>query len=209
MSDSTIDEATWWQRARDGDGEAMGRIFDLHHQRVYANALRDLRDPHAAEDATAVAFLELWTRRSAVRVVNGSVLPWLLVTTTNACRNIARSTRRYRNLIQALPRQATARSAEEEAELTVDFRSQSASGDLVGTDYLDPELAQALRSLPKSTRELMVLTALEGYSVGEAAQATGMTVGAARTRLSRARAQMREELLLLPNMSNRVEAHHD
>ncbi|WP_396133584.1 RNA polymerase sigma factor [Arthrobacter sp. 1088] len=46
---------------------------------------------HDAEDATAAAFLELWRRREGVRLVDGSILPWLLVTTTNTARNLQRS----------------------------------------------------------------------------------------------------------------------
>ncbi|WP_277526503.1 sigma factor [Arthrobacter sp. ES3-54] len=52
--------------------------------------LRLSRDRHDAEDIMATAFLELWRRRDTVRVVEGPVLPWLLVTTANAARNSGR-----------------------------------------------------------------------------------------------------------------------
>ena len=58
----------------------------------------------------ATAFLELWRRRDTVRVVEGSVLPWLFVTMTNAARNSGRASLRYRKLLSSLQRseQATA-----------------------------------------------------------------------------------------------------
>ena len=181
MELSDADEAAWWDSARAGDGEALGRIFDLHHSRVYGLALRTLRDQHAAEDATAVAFLELWRRRGSVRVVDGSVLPWLLVTTANASRNVSRAARRHRALLAKLPRQEPAPAADAEG-----------STDL--WDQLDPRLSRALASLPRGTLGLFVLTAVEGYRVEDAAQVIGVTPAAARQRLSRARARLRADL---------------
>lgn len=52
----------------------------------------------------ATAFLELWRRRDTVRVIEGPVLPWLLVTTTNAARNSGRESLRYRKLLSSLQR---------------------------------------------------------------------------------------------------------
>lgn len=61
-------------------------------------------DRHQAEDIMATAFLELWGRRAKVRPVDDSVLPWLLVTTTNVGRNSGRTALRYGKLLSALPR---------------------------------------------------------------------------------------------------------
>ncbi|MGH2910056.1 MAG: hypothetical protein ACRDK8_12235 [Solirubrobacteraceae bacterium] len=52
----------------------------------------------------ASTFLELWRRRADVRLVDQSVLLWLLITATNLSRNAARGTRRYRQFLQRLPR---------------------------------------------------------------------------------------------------------
>lgn len=195
MEWSNDDEAAWWDSARAGDGEALGRIFDLHHSRVYGLALRTLRDQHAAEDATAVAFLELWRRRGSVRVVDGSVLPWLLVTTANTSRNLARTARRHRALLAKLPRQEPAASADAEGATGL-------------WNELDPRLTRALASLPRDTLGLVVLTAVEGYPIDDAARAVGMSSGAARQRLSRARSRLRDDLRDYRS-APAEEAHHD
>ncbi len=88
------DEASTWRRAAHGDGEAFGQVYDAHHQRVYRHALRIVLDRHDAEDVLAAAFLELWRKRASVRVVDGSVLPWLLATATNVGHNHGRTRRR-------------------------------------------------------------------------------------------------------------------
>jgi len=106
------------------------------------------------------------------------VLPWLLVTTTNLARNHARGLRRYPALIDALPRCDDARGA----------------GD-VAIEHIEEvvvveQLRQALNSLGKSDAALIALTAFEQYSPAQAATVLGISEGAARTRLHRARARM-------------------
>jgi RNA polymerase sigma factor (sigma-70 family) len=135
-----------------------------------------------AEDLTAAAFFELWRRRRSVRVVNGSVLPWLLVTTTNLARNLTRGLRRYRSMIAGLPRAAEASGADELAERDLDGEA--------ATD----RVRRALSSLRPSDAALIVLSAFEHCSPAEAAEALGISAGAARTRLHRARARMASTL---------------
>jgi len=91
------------ERVRDGDADAFGELFDLHHDRVFRQALRMTASLHDAEDVTAVVFLEAWRRRDAMREVNGSVIAWLLVMTNFVFRNYARASRRYREGLQQLP----------------------------------------------------------------------------------------------------------
>jgi RNA polymerase sigma factor (sigma-70 family) len=178
-----VSEAELWSRALRGDGAALGGVFDLHADRVFRHVFAVLRDVHDAEDATAAAFLELWRRRAAVRVIDGSVLPWLLVTAANCARNLARSRRRYRTLLGSLPRGEHTESAE-----TIAFAG------LPTIDTVDGDLAAQLRSLPRTEYLLLMLTAVEGYSTSEAAAVVGITASAARTRLSRAKAKLRPAL---------------
>jgi RNA polymerase sigma factor (sigma-70 family) len=161
-----------------GDGGAFVAIFDLHHDRVYRHALRMTANVHDAEDVTAAAFLELWRRRRSVRVVDGSVLPWLLVTATNLARNLARGLRRHRALIGTLPRAEAATSA---ADIAVERIEEERIGE---------QVRQALSALSTSDAALLSLTMFEHYSPAEAAVALGISDGAARTRLHRARARM-------------------
>lgn len=168
-----------WAAACAGDAESFGLVFDRHQARAYRHACRLIGDVTQAQDVTATAFLELWRRRAAVRVVDGSVLPWLLVTVTNVARNTRRSTRRYRALLDRLPRGDTARDTADEAL------------DRLGVAGLSPDLGAALATLKPVDQALLVLVTLEGYSIANAAEVTGLTEGAAKTRLSRARAGLR------------------
>jgi DNA-directed RNA polymerase specialized sigma24 family protein len=115
------DEAQLWSLARGGDALAFAAIFDLHRDRVFRQAVRLLDSGPDAEDVSASAFLELFRRRDDVRIVNGSVLPWLLVTTANLARNSTRARRRYRDFLARLPRDGRERPE-------VDFRGALAPG---------------------------------------------------------------------------------
>jgi RNA polymerase sigma-70 factor (ECF subfamily) len=170
-----------WRRSLSGDGEAFGAIFDRHRDRVFRHACRLAQTRHDAEDVAASAFLELWRRRTAVRLVDGSVLPWLLVTTTNLGRNESRGARRYRRLLERLPR------APEEPDVAQFALDVHALG-------VDARLRTALHSLKQSDAQLLVLVALEGYSVTEAAALLQLSSPAAYARLQRARTRLRQQL---------------
>lgn len=178
MDANASSEDALWHRALGGDGIAFGAVFDLHRDRVFRHCYQLLRSRHDAEDATAIAFLELWRKRRSVRVLNGSTLPWLLATATNTSRNVKRSGRRYQQLLQRLPRAELATSPDEQMLDSV----------------VNEDLALAIRKLGPGDAELFCLVALESYSVSEAAQILGATPEAARTRLHRIRRKLQDQL---------------
>ncbi|HMH58661.1 MAG TPA: sigma factor, partial [Galbitalea sp.] len=84
MPDS--DDEHDWADALRGNGEAFGRIFDRHRHRhrLFRHSYRLVAVTADADDIVSIAFLEAWRRADAVRFVDGSMLPWLLVTATNS-----------------------------------------------------------------------------------------------------------------------------
>jgi RNA polymerase sigma-70 factor (ECF subfamily) len=176
-----VGEAALWTRSLSGDAEAFAEIFDRHRDRVFRQAARLVEGREEAEDIAAAAFLELWRRRQDVRLVSGSVLPWLLVTTSNLARNAVRATRRYRAFLARLPRQEPAPDA---ATIAMD-------GPALG---IQPELRAALRSLPEQDLHLLSLVAFEDLALADAAAVLNITPSAAKTRLHRVRARMRVQL---------------
>lgn len=98
-----VSDEALWRQVVSGDGDAFGELFDRHYDRVWRHALNVLRMPHVAEDVVAVVFYEAWRRRANIRIVNDSILPWLLITTNNTLRNHVRQQRRYRHFLNQLP----------------------------------------------------------------------------------------------------------
>lgn len=182
MDTDTGVESELWTRSLGGDSAAFGELFDKHRDRVFRHAFRLVGNVHDAEDAAATVFLELWRRRKHVRVVDGSILPWLLVTTTNTCRNIQRAARRYRTFIDALPRDPDALGAEEELLRRTPL------------DSVDEPLIVALRTLTPTDMQLFALVNLEDYPISDAATVLKLTTTAAKTRLHRSRVRLRAAL---------------
>lgn len=182
MSREFLDEAATWGRARDGDGAAFAKLFRQHQSRVYRRATSVLLTIHDAEDVTAAAFFELWRRRRSVRLVDGTVLPWLLVTTVNLARNYRRGAGRYRAVLATLP-----------PEEAVDAESIAVIN--IETQLLGIRLVDAVAQLSATDAALLTLTALDDLSISDAAAAVGLRPGAARMRLHRLRIRLQTELI--------------
>lgn len=169
-----------WGRSREGDAEAFAVLFDRHRDRVFRHARRLAGDQREdAEDLVAAAFLEMWRRRRRVRLVDGSVLPWLLATTTNLGLNANRARRRYSRALARLPR--TAAVQPDTADVALGFHGLA----------IDGHLRAALRALKPRDAQLLALVALEDYTVTAAAECLDLSESAARVRLHRARASVK------------------
>ena len=127
----------------------------------------------------------MWRRRDKVTVVEGSVTPWLLATTTNLALNQRRGLRRYQTFLARLPR---AEAATEDAAETA----------LSGALGVDPLLLTAIRDLPALDQQLLALVALEGYPLADAAIALNMSTQAARSRWQRIKRRLTRAAPLEP-----------
>jgi len=168
------DDRDDWSQARLGAGEGFGRIFDRHRDRVYRHVLRLVPVIADADDAVAIVFLEAWRRRDDARLVDGSLLPWLLVTATKVTQNLQRSARRHRALLAKLPPEDHAHDHAENLD--------------------DGPASAALRDLSLPDRHVITLCVLEGLNDREAALVLDLPVGTVKSRLSRAKRRLAARL---------------
>lgn len=181
---SGSDEVAVWAAACAGDADAFAAVFDRHVDRVHRHARRFARTREDAEDVTAMVFLEAWRLRSRVRVVNGSVIGWLLVTTANVARNSARTRARHERLLRQLRPEAVRDHAEEvlEAEARAHRRG---------------EIEAAFARLSAADQEILALCVIEEVAPADAARLLRLPAGTVRTRLSRAKERLRSALVEL------------
>lgn len=170
-----------WRQSLGGHADAFGVLYDRHRDRVFRHAYRLCGNHHDAEDIMASSFLELWRRQKHVRVVEGSVLPWLLVTTTNMARNRARAALRYQRLLNSLPR--SQETADPAADPYHRYQNQ-----------LDQNLAAALNTLTVEDLHLVTLIVFEEHTIAAAAAVLNLTPAAAKARMHRARQRLRAAL---------------
>lgn len=178
MSLDDFDEAEAWSSARGGDGPAFASLYDRHRDRVFGHALRLLGQRHDAEDVTAIVFLEAWRKREAVRVVDSSIIPWLLVTTTYAVRNHSRSVRRYRSALTKLP----VPGPQDDHAAQVD--------DAIDGSARDRQVREVFGKLSRQDQDVITLCILEELTTAQAAETLGVPEGTVKSRLSRARKRL-------------------
>ncbi|MFC5753335.1 RNA polymerase sigma factor [Actinomadura rugatobispora] len=173
-------DAELWRRARDGDEQAFGELFDRYSRTVYNYCFRRTADWSAAEDLTSVVFMETWRRRAHVRLSADSLLPWLYRVATNVLHNHRRSLRRHRAALERVHAMPTAPNDAAAAEARLEAERQMR------------EILDSIRKLSRSDQEVLALCVWEGLGYAEAATALGIPVGTVRSRLARARKRLRQ-----------------
>jgi RNA polymerase sigma factor (sigma-70 family) len=165
-------------RTQAGDTEAFGTLFERHAPAVLRFCFRRTGNAAVAEDLTSIVFLEAWRRRDRTTFHEGEARPWLLGVALNVLRSQARAERRYRDVLARLPAD---RAPEPESEV-INARLDA-----------EAEMRAVLRAvdrLGRREREVLELCVWEGLSAEEAALALGISPGAVRSRLSRARRRL-------------------
>lgn len=168
----------------DGDVGALRTLFDRHAPWLHLRLARRCADPGVVEEALQDTFVAVWRRPSGYRGT-GEVAAWLwgiaLRRLIDHLRRPARLGLRLRSLGPALGLPAPS-SSEPSAEEQV----------LLGIQYGD--LAGALNRLSPELRAVLQATVLDGLTTREAARLLGIPPGTVKTRLMRARAELRREL---------------
>jgi RNA polymerase sigma factor (sigma-70 family) len=169
-------------RAQAGNEAALEALFRHFETRVYTLARRLTRTPHDAEDVLQETFLEVVRSIKRFRR-EGSFEGWI--------RRVAVSKALMRL------RQQAARIPEEELTQEMAAAVAADSNHGVAPVATAPErldLEAALARLPGTTRFVIWLHDVEGYSHEEIAAATGRTASFSKSQLARAHARLREML---------------
>lgn len=182
MGEDRRSDAELWLEATSGTEASFGVVFDRYRARVFRRAYAQVHDVSDAEDIVAVVFLEAWRRRDDVRFVDSSLLPWLLVVTTNVTLNVQRAARRHRRLLAAIPVAEHAADPGHEVEERIDGH------------LLTGRLRAALLKLSSAERRVVELCLIEEFPLADAATALDVPLGSVKSRLSRARRKLQKAL---------------
>ena len=164
-----------------GDPRRFAVVFDRHYDHVWRYVCRRAGAAVADELASEV-FVRALAGRSALGRGEINVRAWLYGIATNLLREQSRSeARRWRAYARAVQPPATSGDLED-VEGRVDAAARG------------PAVARALGGLQASDRETLLLLALTELDYAGIAIATGVPIGTVRSRLYRARRQVRLEL---------------
>jgi RNA polymerase sigma-70 factor (ECF subfamily) len=177
--------------AQRGDVAAFNELVGIFQRQVYNVCLRTLGHSEDAADATQDAFLSAFRGLKTFRGPATGFRPWLLRVAVNACYDqLRRRQRRPADSLDALGDPADELAAAERlADPAPGPEPQAMNSETAR------QIQYALDLLVPEQRMAVVLCDVQGLSYDEAAEAMGVELGTIKSRLSRARARLRELLV--------------
>lgn len=161
-----------------GDPNAFDALFQRHRDRLWAIALRTMRDPEEAADALQEAMISAFGRAASFRG-DSRVTTWLHRIVVNAC-------------LDRIRRNAVRRGEPLPSDVDRDLGLASTEDITVGIEHeqVRDVVQDALGQISPDQRAALVLVDMEGYSVEEAARMLGCATGTVKSRCSRDRARL-------------------
>jgi RNA polymerase sigma-70 factor, ECF subfamily len=165
--------------AAGGDRRAFERLYRANVTRVFSVCARMVADRTRAEELTQDVFVRAWDKLHLFRG-ESSFSTWLHRMAVNVVLNARKAEGRMR-----------AKFEDTDEDLGLDALAARVSTVGAG-EVLDIEAAIA--KLPPGARRVFVLHDVEGYKHDEIAERLGVTTGATKAQLHRARLLLREAL---------------
>jgi RNA polymerase sigma-70 factor (ECF subfamily) len=174
--------------ARMGDDAAFSELVTHYLASAQRLAQQILRTEEAASDAVQEALIKV--HRALPRFQDGNFRSWLLRIVTNTCYDYLRSQRRratvsLEDLTEPAGTEFPALRADEQQNPELVVTRQESLQFLLRT----------IDDLPDWHRDVVLLVDVHGYDYAEAATMLGLPLGTVKSRLSRARAALRDRLV--------------
>ena len=170
--------------AKRGDVHAFNELVLSYQDRVYTVALRILHDPASADDIAQETFVTAFRKLDQFK--GGNFRAWLLRITTNACYDeLRRHKRRPADSI-------------DDDDYDVDADSRLATGESENPESyaqraeLKSAIEQCFEQLSDEHRLVVTMSDVEEYSYDEIASLAKISLGTVKSRISRARARLRD-----------------
>ena len=185
VNTASMNEEQIIQAAQKGDIDAFNQLVVKYQQLAYNVAYRILGNPDRAADATQDGFLRGY--RALYQFRGGSFKTWILRIVTNCCYDQLR-------VLKRRPSTPIDDILEDDEHSTLlKDRAESPEGHAERMELGDA-LQQSLEILPEEQRTVLVLYHYADMSHESIADAMGIAVGTARSRLHRAHEALRAAL---------------
>ncbi|HEX3878749.1 MAG TPA: sigma-70 family RNA polymerase sigma factor [Bryobacteraceae bacterium] len=187
-SQPTLDEAALVEQSRQGDTEAYGQLVRRYQNKIFRLAQHITQNREDAEDVLQETFLKAYEHLDQFQG-NSKFYTWVVRIAVNQA-------------LMKLRRRKNDKSVS--LDETIDTGEDTIVREIAAWDE-DPEqrlsreeiggiLDTAVQSLEAPYRSVFVLRDIEELSTEETAEALGLSVPAVKSRLLRARLQLREKL---------------
>jgi RNA polymerase sigma-70 factor (ECF subfamily) len=201
-----MEEQTLLQDARRGNLEAFNQLVLIHQNHAYSFAYRMLGEEEGAADAAQQAFLSAYRHLNELR--GESFRSWLLRIVANACLDeLRRRKRRPSVSLDDLAAGEEDDRSDESLSILAD-PTEGPESAAVRSD-LRRSIEDCLSLLPPDQRATVLLVDVHALEYGEAARALRVALGTVKSRVARARADLRDCLRAkgeLPPQARRLES---
>lgn len=181
-TDDRTEEQILVMRAQRGEQDAFRVLVERYQKLVYTLALRMLNVPADAEDAAQEAFLSAWKALPRFRM-DAKFSTWLYRLTVNAATDVLRKRRKEPDSLDDAERPVQAADSTDTPEEAAQRAERRAM------------VRHAIGALSENHRQILLLREVTGLSYEEIGAALELSPGTVRSRLARARKELREELL--------------
>ncbi len=165
-----------------GKPQAFGMLVDKYKAGVYAYVCAEVRNFHDAQDITQEVFIQAYQDLRSLRKWESFTF-WLYRIAYTHCKK----------WIRTRSRRPDSEFAEDQDPKVLEKLSLDAYRD----SQVNESLQEALDSLSDTYREVLMLHYFGGMTIKDIARAVGASPNAIGVRLSRARAQLKEEMIAM------------
>jgi RNA polymerase sigma-70 factor (ECF subfamily) len=177
------------KRLRLRDERAFRQLLDLYQNRVYNLIYRLLGDAHEAQDVTQEVFIAVFRSIDQFRG-DSQLATWLYRIATNRARNRIKYLAHRRTHPQP---DATEDHPHDPLHPWTNHHGDSPDRILIGQE-MEAVLQRAISQLDDEPRALIVLRDVEHLSYQEIAEITQLALGTVKSRIHRARLQLKRQL---------------
>ncbi len=175
-------------RAKAGDGAAFEKLVRQYERQVFRVAQHITQNREDAEDITQDAFLKAYEKLEQFQG-NSKFSTWLIRIAVN--ESLMRLRKRKTSKTVSMDQDVQT----EEGSIPRDFAEWRPNPEQIfGQSELGEILRKTIQGLPPGFRSVFTLRDIENLSTEETAEALGLSVPAVKSRLLRARLQLRERL---------------
>ena len=184
-----MDEKAMVEAAIKGDLDNFNQLVLAYQDLVYQHAYTLLSDTDLAQDVTQESFIKAFHALKSFR--GGSFRSWLLRIVRNSAYDILRLSKRH----PTQPLFPVDDDGEELDSAPWLADSDPSVQEKVENKELSEEVRMLLEQLPEAYKNVLILVDLYQFDYTEAATTLQIPVGTIKSRLARARLQMKEKLM--------------
>lgn len=187
---NTHEEEALIAACKEGDSAAFGELISKYERLVYATVSLKLGNSTDALDVSQEVFIKLWRYIGKYRG-DCRFSTWVYRIAVNASLDFLR--RAKSNPSDPLP-VFTDGDGDETAVEIADENAPSPEGHAEKNEQI-AAVREAIAMLSSEQREIITLRDIEGYSYDEISEMLGLEIGTVKSRLNRARGNLREILI--------------